>query len=318
MVKRRSPRRTRARGGGWTLGALALLGLAVAALRGGSCEPEDLISAIEAEVAAPATKRPAPRRTPTSATSEPSQDPGVHVELGAPVDRDASDDHLMLKPQYALSYHPGRNVANWVSWRIVAADYGPVPRHKGKFITDTTLPAGFYRVRHDDYVDSGYDRGHMTRSEERTRTVADNQATFLLTNILPQQHDLNAGPWGRLEDLCQKLVQAQGRALYVVAGGIFEGKPRTIGAGVAVPDAFFKVVVVLAPGQGAAAVDASTRVIAVIMPNRAGLLAEDWARYRTSVDEIERRTGYDLLPRLRPALQATLEARVDVGPVRVE
>ncbi|WP_437601752.1 DNA/RNA non-specific endonuclease [Sorangium sp. So ce590] len=249
----------------------------------------------------------------------------AHLELGVPArtgaraaraEAPASDDHLMIKPQYALSYNRSRNVANWVSWRLDAASFGDTPRHRGKFLADAALPDGWYRVQHDDYTGSGFDRGHMVRSEERTRTPDDNKATFLLTNILPQRHDLNAGPWLRLEEACQELAQKERRVLFVIAGGLFDerGRPTTLGKGVAVPEAFFKIAVVLEPGQGPDDIGPATRVIAAAMPNETGILEQGWGQYRTTVDEIERRAGYDMLTALPEALQRTLEARTDDGP----
>ncbi|WP_437679714.1 DNA/RNA non-specific endonuclease [Sorangium sp. So ce131] len=273
-----------------------------------------------------------PRGAPAASAAAPRPPKaGDPLELGTPV-RTApgavqtaaasSDDHLMMKPQYALSYNRSRNVANWVAWRLDAASFGDAPRHRGKFLADSALPDGWYRVQHDDYTGSGFDRGHMVRSEERTRTPEDNKATFLLTNILPQRHDLNAGPWLALEEACQELAQKQRRALFLVAGGLFDGRGRVAtlgdgvaGKGVAVPEAFFKIVVVLEPGQGAADVGPSTRVIAVIMPNRTGILDEGWGQYRTTVDDIERRAGYDFLTAVPEAVQRVIEARADSEPV---
>ncbi len=247
-------------------------------------------------------------------TSPPAAPPSVHLALGAPTPGDGPDDHLMIKPQYALSYNRARNGANWVSWELDASSFGGEPRHKGKFLPDESLPAGWYRVRHEDYTGSDYDRGHLVRSEDRTRSREDNTATFLLTNVLPQRHDLNAGPWLRLEDYCDTLARRGGRALFITAGGIFGAHPATIGHGVAVPEAFFKIVVVLGRGQGAGDAGASTRVIAVIMPNAEGILDRPWGPYRTSVAEIERRTGYHFLDRIPEPTRSALEARVDEGP----
>lgn len=221
----------------------------------------------------------------------------------------------MVKPQYALSYNRIRNDANWVSWNLHASDYGRVPRYRGKFIPDEALPPDFYRVHHDDYTGSGYDRGHMVRSEERTASEVENRATFWMTNILPQQHDLNAGPWLRLEEYCQQLAQRDRRELYLTAGGVFERQPsRTIGHGVAVPDRFYKIVVVLWQGEGLSDVKETTRVIAVSMPNVTGILENGWGMYRTTVDDIESRTGYDFLPMVPESVQRVIEARKDDGP----
>lgn len=253
---------------------------------------------------------------PTAAPSTPRPASGQgrvlspHLSLGVPTDADPSDDLRLIKPQYALSYNPGRNGANWVSWNLNATHFGPAKRHQGKFLVDEQLPPGTYRVRHEDYTDSGFDRGHMVRSEERTATPDDNRSTFLLTNILPQTHELNAGPWLRLESYCQELTR-NGKELFVVAGPLYAANPPRIGRGVAVPESFFKVVVVLERGQSAAHVGPTTRVIAVRMPNITGVSADDWRRYRTRVDELERASGYDLLTDVAESTQALVEARLD-------
>jgi endonuclease G len=247
-----------------------------------------------------------PARSPEKPGEAPASD---HLAMGTPTDADPADDYLMVKPQYALSYNKEKNVANWVSYSLNASHFGDVPRFKGKFLKDDALPEGFYRATHDDYVGSGYDRGHMVRSEERTRSAEDNKATFLLTNVLPQRHDMNAGPWLRLEEHAQDLAQKQGHQLYVVAGGIFAKKPEMIGKGVAVPSSCFKVIVVLSKGEDARHVTEETAVIAVVIPNKEGILGSGWEGYRTTVDDIEKRTGYDFLTRVPAEVQAVIEAR---------
>jgi endonuclease G len=248
-----------------------------------------------------------PQQAPPGAQS-------IHLALGTPTDADPSDDYLMIKPQYALSYNPKRLGANWVSWELNASWFGGEPRHKGKFLPDESLPAGWYRVRHEDYLNSDYDRGHMVRSEERTRSRADNESTFLLTNVLPQRHDLNAGPWLRLEDYCQQLAKNGRKEMFITAGPIYGANPPTIGHGIAVPEAFFKIVVVLDRGQGPADVSPSTRVIAVVMPNVTGILDEPWGKYRTSIASIERLSGYHFLGNVPEETRRVLENRVDAGP----
>src|SRR5258707_1268804 len=86
---------------------------------------------------------------------------GPHLALGTPGDGTAQDDYVLQRAQYALSYNRFRNTANWVSWHLVAADYGDAPRRSGSFLQDPALPDGWYAVRHRDYTNSGYDRGHM-------------------------------------------------------------------------------------------------------------------------------------------------------------
>ena len=148
----------------------------------------------------------------------------------------------------------------------------------------------------------------MCPSADRQDSVEDNSRTFLFTNIMPQLRELNAGPWEQLESHARSLVQ-RGAQLYVVAGGLFSAPFPTIGNGVAVPAANFKIIVVLNQGQGASDVDASTQVLAVLMPNQRGVGEHDWTEYATSVDAIERASGYDFLNAIPEPLQRVIEAR---------
>lgn len=233
----------------------------------------------------------------------------VNLTLGIPVDNDSTDDFLIFRPQYVLSYNPNRNVANWVSWNLDSTWYGDVPRYSGNFITDTALPDSFYKVKHSDYTNSGYDRGHMVRSEERTRTVEDNKSTFLLTNILPQRPDLNRGAWLNLENYCEELCKKKNKELFVIAGGIFhsENKIKDV---IAVPDSFFKIIVVLNRDESLESISDKTTIIAVAMPNKNGIRTDVWQNYVTNIRRIENSTGYDFLTNVSKQFQDIIENRI--------
>ena len=215
----------------------------------------------------------------------------------------------MIKPQYALSYDRDRGDPNWVSWHLSADWLGSAPR-QNDFRADTTLPAGWYRVQGTDYSGSGYDRGHMCPSADRTLTVADNSATFLMTNMIPQAPDNNQGPWAALESYCRSLVGA-GNELYIVSGS--DGNFGTIANGhVTVPTFTWKIIVVLPDGDNdLARINTSTRVIAIDMPNTQGIRTNDWRQYRTSVNSLESFTGYDFLSNVSVTIQNVIEAVVD-------
>ena len=244
-----------------------------------------------------------------------------HLEYGTPTDADASDDYLLPAagpggvPQFAISYNRNRGGPNWVSWNLNATHFGPAERCDC-FSADTRLPADIYRVVTSDYTGSGYSRGHMVGSEERTTTDAENRSTFLMTNVLPQYQALNGGPWLRLETYMRvTLAQAQNREMYVIAGGIYSGTTETLSSSngrVEIPDSTWKIVVIQNFGEGLANVTsaASIQVIAVNMPNVASFPSgQPWEAYRTTVDAIERSTGYDFLSNLPDAIEAEVEAR---------
>lgn len=246
---------------------------------------------------------------PLDPTAPPSSSP--HLALGNPSNAATANPNNLLieRSQYALSYNRDRGTANWVSWQLSDRWLGNTPR-QDNFRQDGGLPAGFYQVTPNDYRGSGYDRGHMVPSGDRTASVSDNSATFLMTNIIPQAPDNNRGIWRELEEYARSLITEQrDRELIIIAGAY--GTQNTLANGrVTIPSRLWKVIVLLdQPGAGVAGVSANSRIIAVDMPNTNDLSA-NWRDYQTSVDRIEVATGYDLLAPVPVAIQAELEARV--------
>lgn len=234
-----------------------------------------------------------------------------HTEFGVPKDASSTNDLLINRRTYSLSYNCAEGEANWVSWDLNKTHYGDAARST-TFTTDTSLPSGCYRVTTTDYTNSGYSRGHMVRSEERTWSVDDNKTTFILTNIVPQMQDLNGGPWYKLEQYCQDLAQNQNKELYVISGPI--GNKGTLkGAGkVVIPTYTFKIIVVMPYGQGLANVTStsSIQVIAVKMPNVSGISTQPWTAYKTTVNDIENLTKYNFLDKLPDTIETYWEAKV--------
>lgn len=246
-----------------------------------------------------------PTPTPTPTSSE-------HLTMGNPSNAVTNtlqpNNYLMEKPQYALSYSRDNGGPNWVSWHLDTSWLGSAPR-QDDFRADTTLPAGWYRVQATDYSGSGFDRGHMCPSADRTITVTANSATFLMTNMIPQLPANNRGVWANLESYSRTLV-SQGNELYIVSGG--QGLQHFIANGhVAVPAQTWKVIIVLPVGSNdVSRVTTSTRTIAVVVPN-SGTINSDWRAYRVTVDQVEAITGYDFFSNVSSGMQAVIEGRVD-------
>jgi endonuclease G len=229
----------------------------------------------------------------------------INVELGIPKDADSTDDYLIKRDQYVIDYNKNKNVANWVSWNLNKTWIGEQNRVSG-FIPDNKLPDGWYRVKTKDYTRSGYDRGHIVASKDRSISKDDNKATFFMTNIYPQEPDLNQGPWKVLEDYCRRLCLDSDKELYITAGGVFHTNKLLIDA-IAIPDSCYKIIVILNRGQNLKSVNKKTKVIAVMMPNEEGIRGEEWESYKTTIDRIEQSTGYDFLSNVSKKIQKVLE-----------
>lgn len=220
------------------------------------------------------------------------------------------NNYLMFKPQYNLSYNRGRATANWVAWRLDSTWIGSAPR-QDDFRPDSDLPSGWYQVLDGDYSGSGYDRGHMTPSGDRTRSIPDNSATFLMTNIIPQLSANNQGPWEEFETYCRTLA-GQGNEIYIFSG--VHGNIGTIAAGrVVVPAVTWKVVLILPNGDNdLSRANKSTRVFGIIVPNQPPVnINAPWRDFRVTVNAVENLTGYDFFTNIPRTSQEIIERRVD-------
>jgi DNA/RNA endonuclease G (NUC1) len=250
---------------------------------------------------------------------------GHNTEFGEPRDADPSDDFLIRRAQYTVSYNPRRGGANWVSWNLDASHIGDNGRCPGTcYSADTALSnAGLPAYTTADWVSNvnnvvGYDRGHMAPSADWTSSEADNNTTFFLSNFLPQRADLNQGPWEVLESALRDSVSASrgSREAYIIAGGIFTngvGLGTLLDLGkVWIPDSTWKIAVITPAGAGLDAdgtLPSNTTVLVVNMPNVQGIKPNDWRMYLTTVAKIEKSTGYNFLELIAESVQCRVEGR---------
>ncbi len=142
-----------------------------------------------------------------------------------------------------------------------------------------------------DYKGSGFDRGHMVAAANQISSKQHLQETFYLSNICPQDSDLNRKFWAKLERAIRKRVH-QGESLEVITGPLFlpyrEGekeyiKYEVIGPHkVAVPTHFFKLI-----RSG----DSPHIIQALVVPNKpvdSKLITE---HFEVPLEELERLSG---------------------------
>lgn len=264
----------------------------------------------------------------------------VHLTMGNPSGAQpftsSPNNYLMEKPELSLSYNRDKGIPNWVSWHLSNEWVGSLAR-VDTFRADPAVPSNWYRVQGFDYSGSGFDRGHMVPNADRDKetSIPINQATFLMTNMIPQAPDNNQGPWADMENDLRALLGTPSTTpplyeMYIVAGGAGiggnngSGIVNTIANGhVTVPAQTWKVALVLPANDGndVTRVEASTKTIAVIMPNVQGTAfrASDWRNYLVTVDQVEALTGFDFFSEVSDAVENSIEAGVNgVNPPGVE
>ncbi|MDQ3800555.1 MAG: DNA/RNA non-specific endonuclease [Acidobacteriota bacterium] len=254
--------------------------------------------------------RPDGQQPPPAQPRTPEQAAQIYLALGNPSNAGTADpnNYLLVDNYMAISYSRDRAIPNWVAWRVTRADMGDVDR-EDSFRPDDRLPQGWTRVTPADYTGSGYDRGHICPNADRNGSPDSMAATFLMTNMTPQTPDLNRGPWQKLEAYLRTLV-TRGSDVYIVSG--VYGENGKIKRKVTIPTNNWKVAVAVPAGSSVpSAIGENTRVIAVDMPNVKGIKTADWQMYRTTVRDIEQKTGYNLFSNLPQNLQNVLETKKD-------
>jgi endonuclease G, mitochondrial len=243
----------------------------------------------------------------------------VHLLLGNPTPalmQQHSQAIFIDRPQYALLYDRRKHTAVWASWQLNRDWLGQLNRPA--FAPDPLLSKERDLITPSLYTGSGFDRGHLVPAADRNRTPEDSAAVFYMSNIVPQAPDNNRGPWEGLESYCRSLAKS-GKELHIIAGPLgrggvgSKGRVESIAKGeIIVPANLWKIVVVIdRPGLGIAGVTATSRVIAVLMPNEQGIKEDDWRSFRTTVRDLEERTGYNFLSNVPQSVQDIVETQVD-------
>ena len=258
------------------------------------------------------TQPSAPPSNPSLPPSSPEQAAQIYLSLGNPSGANAStpNNYLLVQQIFTRCHTTAtKRIPNWVAWRISKLELGDFPRpDPDPFRPDDRLPRGWNRITPSDYTRSGFDRGHVCPSADRSGSVEGMSETFLMTNMTPQYGDLNRGPWQKLEGYLRTLV-TRGNDVYIFAG--VYGEKGKIKKEISIPTNSWKIAVAVPAGAPVSSVNENTRVIAVDMPNVKGIRNADWQLYRTTVRQIEQNTGYNFLSNLPQNVQDTLETKVD-------
>lgn len=187
------------------------------------------------------------------------------------------------------------------------------PRPSG-YATDTRTVS---KVTAGDYP-PGYDHGHMAPNSAIGRYFSDaaQKETFLMTNMLPQKHELNAGPWELEEALEYSKWEPKFHDVWVIDGPVYtttndqpiNPKNRFGPKQICIPVSCFKIVV-------AKRTNGEIQTLAFIMPQNPGP-GHQPVEYLTSIRNVERRTGLNFFSSMTKPQQDAIEipAAVAVWP----
>ena len=211
-----------------------------------------------------------------------------------------SNDVVLVYNGFVVNYNTSRLIPNWVAYELTADEVvGEVPRAKG-FSMD--LDYKDHQAMREDYSNTGWDKGHMAPAGDMKWSQTAMFESFFLTNICPQNHDLNSKDWHTLEKLVRDWALKYGGVWVVCGPYVYANTYGTIGERkVVVPDGFYKAVL---RKEGR-----DYKSIAFVFENNSN--RQPVQNAVISVNDVEALIGYDLFTNLNDKVEERVEAEAN-------
>ena len=224
-----------------------------------------------------------------------------HFAYGQPIIAN-SDVQPICHYDYMTAYHTAYKHPFFTAHELTVNEATTYVDRENTFINDPLLDASFIQAVADDFVGTGYDRGHYVPWGD-TGLYADAVDTNVYTNVAPMLANFNRGAWLTVENWVRSYAEDNGVDVYVITGAVLTGtaitSPTYIGDNVSVPTAFYKIVV-----------DKQNEYVqAFLLPHTSYSDFNDFniEEVKITVEEIETLTGMDFLPALSSTAQTALQ-----------
>ncbi len=217
---------------------------------------------------------------------------------------------------YSLEWDTKKRSSRWVAYQMHKGYSGSSGRTDAwAEDPNISVPDRFSDTR-SMYSGSGFTRGHICPSADRTYSRQANEQTFYYSNMQPQYYNFNAGDgytgaWVIMENQLRKWTNQLGRndTIYVVKGGTIEDGLilEKIKGQLIVPKYFFTALL-LKNSSGYRALGMWFEHTNAIYSNL------KLADYVVNIDELERLTGIDFFCNL-PDLEENKVESLDVDKI---
>ncbi|MBQ5619405.1 MAG: DNA/RNA non-specific endonuclease [Alistipes sp.] len=213
----------------------------------------------------------------------------------------------LTKRNFTLCFDRTKRASWWVAYPMHSAYLGNSPRPDEPWTYDPKIESSWQaNLALGSYRTYGLARGHQVANADRNANRTMQLQTFYCSNSTPQNGNLNVGAWMRLEGKVRDWKCSD--TLYVVTGAYWDPASKTTttdkaGNTCPVPTHYFKVLARTRKGNVRKAGDKlgdykadELQTIGFWVENKnVGTEADSWL---TSVEEIERKTGFSFFPTL--------------------
>ncbi|MBT0741337.1 DNA/RNA non-specific endonuclease [Campylobacter lari] len=147
---------------------------------------------------------------------------------------------LMDKYYYINCYDYNYKGTKAIAYKLEAKilNQGHIKK-RPRFQEDTNIPKK-YRTYWEDYLRSGYTRGHVVPNQSMNATPQAQLSTFLMSNITPQKKDINAEIWNEIEQR-ERYLAKKNKKLEVLNLVLYDDKPKRIKNNIAIPSFYVKI-----------------------------------------------------------------------------
>lgn len=230
---------------------------------------------------------------------------------------------ILVRKAYTTSYNRNTRCPNWVAWELTREHtYGPFSRDGVPYYADDGTVYGIGSVSAETIKNCyimdleseeprqqlmdwstkfNMSHGHMCPAGDNKWDKSAMNQTFLLTNMCPQDEKLNNGGWRALEEKCRSWARLYGE-IYIVAGPIYNGIPKRYLGQIAIPDAFFKVIL---------CINNKPKAIGFVYQNDS--FSQSFRETHCTVDSVESITGFDFFGQLEDSIEEGIESHSNLN-----
>lgn len=211
---------------------------------------------------------------------------------------------------YSFYLDADAKISVWVAYPLNRSLIGSGSR-TDEWALDPKVPREYQPVIYSGFK-GGYERGHQLPSADR---YGANESTFYGTNITPQRGELNEHAWAKLEGYVRDW-SSQFDTLYVVTGADIKGSTTYAtdndGKKIVVPVGYFKALLGYKKGGtlGITPTTGGYTAIGFYFKHQSYSDSQIMAQSMT-IDELEKKTGFDFFVNLPSKIGDTLADRVE-------
>lgn len=146
----------------------------------------------------------------------------------------------ICRQAYLSAYDAAAKIPKYVSYTLLPKNALGCVDRTNAFVADAIVLNG---PTPDDYVGTGYDKGHAAPDGDMSWDTQVEYESFLMTNMYPQAGSLNRGIWKLLETSIRGWTVQLNSSFTIYVGAIYDNNDKKIGKGIVVPHGFYKIVI---------------------------------------------------------------------------